>query len=192
VRVEEWMTMEMETVKPRDSVAHARALLEERRINQLPVVVNGRLVGIVTDRDLRDAVSTATTASSEAAGARPELVNPDSIPVEAVMSAKALFVRPDDMMEKAAALMRRERIGALPVLEGRALRGIITRSDVLKAFIELAGTRRTTVSKRAPARAPARPPSGVKLQPKAKPQARKKSQPKAERRKRPTVRARRR
>ena len=42
------------TVTPRDSVRHARGLLEKHRINQLPVVTDGRLVGIVTDRDLRD------------------------------------------------------------------------------------------------------------------------------------------
>ncbi len=148
MRVEQWMTMEVTTVRPRDSVAHARALLEERRINQLPVVVNGRLVGIVTDRDLRDAVSTAVSATAEATGARAQRLTPDSIPVEAVMTAKAMFVRPGDTMERAATLMRRERIGALPVLEGRALRGIITRSDVLRAFLELAtAQRRATVSR---------------------------------------------
>lgn len=152
MRVEQWMTMEVATVRPRDSVAHARALLEERRINQLPVVVNGHLVGIVTDRDLRDAVSTAISATAEATGARPAPLNPDSIPVEAVMTAKAMFVRPSDTMERAASLMRRERIGALPVLEGRALRGIITRSDVLRAFLELAAAQRKAGGKRAAAR----------------------------------------
>jgi acetoin utilization protein AcuB len=172
VRVEEWMTMEVATAKPRDSVAHARALLEERRINQLPVVVNGRLVGIVTDRDLRDAVGAGMVATAEATGARPERLTPDSIPVEAVMTAKAMFVRPGDTMEKAAALMRRERIGALPVIEGRALRGIITRSDVLRAFLELATAQRKAGTKRAPART--RPQQRIrgKPQPKAKKRAR--------------------
>ena len=172
MRVEEWMTMEVETVKPRDSVAHARALLEEHRINQLPVVVNGRLVGIVTDRDLRDAVSTATTASAEAVGARPKLVKPDSIPIEAVMTAQTMCVRPGDAIEKAAALMRRERIGALPVIEGRALRGIITRSDILKAFIELAAQTRPP-AKRAPA------PTRERARSRTKSQAIKKPRPKA-------------
>lgn len=138
MRVEEWMSMELLTVKPRDSVAHARALLEEHRINQLPVTVNGRLVGIVTDRDLRDAVNTQRVAAAEATGKRPVTLSPDAISVESAMTAKALTIRPGDTMEKAAALMRRERIGALPVLEGRSLRGIVTRSDVLEAFLALA------------------------------------------------------
>jgi CBS domain-containing protein len=49
------MKFVVHTVKPHDSVAHARALLEEHRINQLPVLFDNHLVGIVTDRDLRDA-----------------------------------------------------------------------------------------------------------------------------------------
>ncbi len=167
MRVEEWMTMEVVTARPRDSVAHARALLEERRINQLPVVVSGRLVGIVTDRDLRDAVSAAVLGTAEATGARPERLSPESIPVEAVMTAKAFFVRPGDTMEKAAGLMRRERIGALPVLEGKALRGIITRSDVLRAFLELAAGQRKAEGTRAPARSRPRPTAKGKPQPRA-------------------------
>jgi CBS domain-containing protein len=55
MRIENWMSRPVITVRPRDSVADARSALEQHRINQLPVVVNGRLVGIVTDRDLRNA-----------------------------------------------------------------------------------------------------------------------------------------
>ncbi len=175
MRVEQWMTMEVTTVRPRDSVAHARALLEERRINQLPVVVNGRLAGIVTDRDLRDAVSASVVATAEATGARAERLSPDTIPVEAVMTAKAMFVRPGDTMEKAAMLMRRERIGALPVLEGRALRGIITRSDMLRAFLELAAAQRKARSGRAGARMRPQPRVREKPQAKAKTRARRKA-----------------
>ena len=53
--VSEWMTQPVHTVKPQDNAYHARELLEEHRINQLPVTVGAELVGIVTDRDLRDA-----------------------------------------------------------------------------------------------------------------------------------------
>ena len=53
--VKEWMSRSLHVVKPHDSVRHAREILEQYRINQLPVVQRDRLVGIVTDRDLRDA-----------------------------------------------------------------------------------------------------------------------------------------
>ena len=55
MQIEKWMKREVHCIKPLDSIQHARDLMEEHRINQLPVVVNGRLVGIITDRNLRDA-----------------------------------------------------------------------------------------------------------------------------------------
>jgi len=67
--VGDWMKVPSHTVKPYDSVAHARAILEQYRINQLPVVVNERLTGIVTDRDLRDAPQ-AVQVSAAAAGVK--------------------------------------------------------------------------------------------------------------------------
>ena len=141
-RIEYWMKMPPMTVKMRDSVAHARALLEEHRFNQLPVVVNGKLVGIVTDRDLRDA-SAAVRVSSKVAGAKDEIeATPEQIPVEAVMSTKVLMLRPADTIQRAAELMRRERIGGVPVVDRGRLVGIITRSDVLDAFVALTKERR--------------------------------------------------
>ncbi len=140
--IEDWMKTVLHTVKPHDSVAHARAILEEYRINQLPVVVNEKLVGIVTDRDLRDApqavqVSAATAGKGEA---EPPPESSD-IPVETVMSDAVLTLGPRDSVEKAARLMRRERVGALPIVDKGHLVGILTRSDVLDAFVALANRR---------------------------------------------------
>lgn len=137
-RVEYWMKMPVLTVKPRESVAHARALMEEHRVNQLPVTVNGKLVGIVTDRDLRDATNAMQT-SAKVAGAQfaSEDASPEQIPVEAVMSTNIMVVKPSDTMQKVATLMRRERIGGIPVLDRGRMVGIITRSDVLAAFVAL-------------------------------------------------------
>jgi len=81
---ERWMSLKLHTVKPLDSVAHARALLEEHRINQLPVVTNDKLIGIVTDRDLRDAVNMVAT-SARVAGMGGQA--PEQISIESVMSA---------------------------------------------------------------------------------------------------------
>ena len=128
--IERWMKFEVRTVKPLDTVAHARALLEEHRINQLPVVVNGRLVGIVTDRDLRDAPRAVQIASAEAGDTAP--TTPEQIPVEAVMTTNVLTLEPKDSLTRAASLMRQERIGAIPIVENGVLRGIITRSDYSK------------------------------------------------------------
>lgn len=140
MRIENWMAKPVITVRPRDSVADARSVLERHRINQLPVVVNGRLVGIVTDRDLRnatDAVRVSGTSAGVSLGR--EDVAPENITVETVMSAKVMKLKPQDGVEEAANLMRRERIGGIPVVDRKKLVGIITRSDVLKAFIALSG-----------------------------------------------------
>ena len=138
MRVEQWMTAYPLTVKPCDSVAQARALLREHRINQLPVAVNGRLAGIVTDRDLRDVMS-GRAADAKASGDKlKETDPPEDLPIEAVMTANVITVQPYDTMERATVLMRRERIGSLPVVYRGELRGIVTRTDVLRAYLALA------------------------------------------------------
>jgi len=124
------------TVKPRDSVAHARELLEKNRINQLPVVQNERLVGIVTDRDIRNA-GRALQIAAFAAARHPVQSDPDQAPIEQVMSANVVTVRPTDTIEKAARLLRQQRIGSVPIVANGVLCGILTRSDLLDVLVEL-------------------------------------------------------
>jgi acetoin utilization protein AcuB len=134
--IEPWMKHPVVTVKPGDSARHAREIMEKHRINQLPVVLNGALVGIVTDRDLRDAFpSVFATAQDAVRRRRPAAQSdPDKIPVEDVMARTVLTLAPQASMADAARLMRRERIGAVPVVERGRLVGIVTRSDLLDAF----------------------------------------------------------
>jgi acetoin utilization protein AcuB len=139
----DWMTAKVQTVKPRDSVAYARALIEERRINQLPVVKDRLLVGIVTDRDLRDAVNAVTTSADEARTIEPAPRTPHEIPVETVMAHNVITLSPQSSLVAAAELMRRQRIGSVPIVDGRELVGIITRSDILKAFVDRENKRST-------------------------------------------------
>jgi acetoin utilization protein AcuB len=127
-----WMTTEVRTVIPSDSVGCARALLDKYRINQLPVLREGLLVGIVTDRDLRDALS-RTTTSSKLAQTAP--LTPDKIPVEAVMTRDVITLVPHSTVVNAAVVMRRQRIGSVPIVDGGGLVGIVTRSDILDAFV---------------------------------------------------------
>ncbi len=135
MRIRRLMKIPVHTVKPRDTVARARALIEEYRINQLPVV-NRSLVGIVTDRDLRDARSAVASAAEAATRAHLRAPPADKITVESVMTTNVLTLTPEHTVADAARLMRRERKGAIPIVEHNALAGIITRSDILDAFIE--------------------------------------------------------
>ena len=138
MRVEEWMQQPIISVKPLDSAQHARAIMEERRVNQLPVLAGGRLLGIVTDRDLRDAFPSLAEAATEGRRRKPaKSVDPSRIPVEDVMTHDVLAVGPQAPLAEAARLMRRERIGAVPVVENDRVVGILTRSDLLDALVAL-------------------------------------------------------
>jgi acetoin utilization protein AcuB len=138
MQVRDWMKKPAHFVKPLDSVQHARELMEKHRVNQLPVTVDGRLVGIVTDRDLRDASPSVFEAVPGRRRRLPADADPKSITIEGVMSPSVLTIGPADSVVEAARTMRRERIGSLPVVEGGKLVGMLTRSDLLDAFIAVA------------------------------------------------------
>jgi acetoin utilization protein AcuB len=124
------------SVKPLDSIQHARELMASHGFNQLPVAVDGRLVGIVTDRDLRDAfpsVFDLPTFNRKTASR----TDPRAVTVEMVMTTGVTTVAPSRSIADAARLMRRQRIGALPVVEGDHVIGILARSDILDGFVDL-------------------------------------------------------
>jgi CBS domain-containing protein len=115
------------TVRPSDSVAHARALLEERRISHLPVVSKERLVGIVSSRDLR---STRHAAMPRAIAKALEL-RPDCVKVRSVMTTCVHTAKPSDDLAYAARLMQAKHVGMLPVIEQGHLVGVINRLDIV-------------------------------------------------------------
>jgi CBS domain-containing protein len=121
------------TVDPDDSVAHARALLDEHGISQLPVVSNGRLIGIVSRHDLKTGRFSAT---------RPALrealeMHPDRVPVDAVMTTEVYTATPSDTLTYAAQLMLRKHVNALPIVEEGRLLAILNRNDIVDAFLGL-------------------------------------------------------
>lgn len=116
------MTKDPVTVSPDDLLIQARLKLQKGNFRQLPVVADGQLIGIITDRDMR-----------EHAGYL------DRTEVKAVMSRKPLSVTPAMTLEAAAQLLLKHKIGGLPVVENVRVVGIITRSDVLQAFLDVMG-----------------------------------------------------
>lgn len=133
--VEKRMTRDPVVVSSRATLAEALRLTRERRIRHLPVVDGGVLVGIVSDRDVRTALPSPLTQTDEDRVAFLERTT-----VAAVMRPEVATVGPLDAVEDAAKLMRRQRIGALPVVDahGRVI-GILSESDVLDAFVEILG-----------------------------------------------------
>lgn len=131
MEVATWMTKSPVTIKPKDSLRHARERLAKYRINQLPVVAGEKLVGIVTDRDVRDAYPSSLRLfygkDIDEFG--------DSHTVEEVMTYNVVSITPQSSLREATQQLRRRRFGALPVVEDGKLVGIVTRSDLLDAML---------------------------------------------------------
>ncbi len=135
MRVEQWMNQDLVTVTPDESFRTAMHLIRQKGIRHLPVVEGKRLVGIVTDRDLRQAGPSGATSLSIH-----ELhYILEKLSVREIMTKHVVSVRPDQTVEEAALLLLGHRIGGLPVVRDGELVGIITETDILQAFLQLRG-----------------------------------------------------
>lgn len=134
MKVGERMKTEVILVSPSDSVRTAWALLREHQIRHLPVVKDGRLVGIITDRDIRLVFPSAVTVSQRAQDPIDAL---EKVPVEEIMAKQVVTVTSEALIADAARLLLERRIGGLPVVKGEHLVGIITKDDILVAFVEI-------------------------------------------------------
>lgn len=144
IRVSDWMTNGVLAVETFDSIAVARQVMAKHRVNQLPVLDNDNLVGIVTDRDIRDAYPTSMMID------RTEAIDrfAEKITVEEVMTHDVFIVRPETALATAVNLLRKHRIGSLPVVKDKRLVGIITRSDILDFVLSDSGKRTRPPTKR--------------------------------------------
>lgn len=120
------------------SIAEAHTLMRQHDIRRLPVLKRGRLAGIVTWTDLMRAEP--SPASTLSAFEVPSLLR--SARVGEIMTPEPITIGPDAPIEAAAVIMRREKIGGLPVTQGQTLLGVVTESDIFEAFIDLTGLRR--------------------------------------------------
>ncbi len=120
------------TVKNDDSFRYALKLIRKEGIKHLPVLDGKKLVGIVTDRDLRQAApSPATTLEVHELNYLLERLK-----IEAIMTKKVITVSPQTSLQEAAKLLFAHKIGCLPVVEHEELMGIITEGDILRAYLE--------------------------------------------------------
>jgi len=133
MQVKERMRTSMILVGPTDSVRAAWQLLREHRIRHLPVVEQGRLVGIITDRDIRLIFPSGAVGQREQ---DPHAVL-EKISVRDIMTERVITVTPEASIADATRLLLKHRIGGLPVVQGDRLVGIITKTDILAAFVEI-------------------------------------------------------
>lgn len=119
------MTKDPKTVSADETLSNAARIMREHGFNHLPVMEGDRLAGILTDTDLRNA---SIDPGSAAGGNRA---------VREVMRSPVWSLTPEDSVEDALLVITRKRFGALPVLSGDRLVGIITKTDLLKAFADV-------------------------------------------------------
>ena len=112
------MSTDPVTIDPRDTLSKAKNLMDAGSFRRLPVVDDGRLVGILTERDLREYTGYL-----------------ESTRVNAAMRTALVTVTPSNTVEDGARLMLKHKIGGLPIVADGKLIGIVTTSDLLKAFL---------------------------------------------------------
>jgi acetoin utilization protein AcuB len=129
------------TVQPNVPITQAHELMARENINQCPVVKGGKMVGLITEKDILKAYpSTATTL---AVWEITSLI--EKIKVEDIMLKEFKTVEEHTPIEVAARILVDDKISALPVLKGHELVGIITEHDVFKIMLEMLGARRPGV-----------------------------------------------
>lgn len=134
MQAQEMMHTNVVTVSPETSLGEAQRLMRDHRIRHLPVVSGQRLVGLLTDRDLRNASpSQATTLL------RGEInYQMDTTPIETCMTRKVVVIRPQDPIIDGTRQLLDGAFGCLPVVDQGQLVGIITEIDLLRGFLAAA------------------------------------------------------
>ncbi|MBI4795199.1 MAG: CBS domain-containing protein [Deltaproteobacteria bacterium] len=134
--VQDWMTSIVATIEDDDSIMKASKLMKQNRIQHLPVLKEGRLVGIISDRDLKEAQPSKATSLD----IHELYYLMEEIKIKSIRSSQLITIAPEATLEKAAALMQKYNISALPVVDAKGeLQGIITKGDVFRAFVDISG-----------------------------------------------------
>ena len=135
--VGERMSHPIVTIPPTTPITDAPKLMRQEKIRRMPVIKDGKLVGIVSDKDLLNA--SPSSATSLSIWEMNYLLS--KITVGDVMTKDVLTVSPDATLEEAARIMADNKIGGLPVTRDDKVVGIITETDIFKLFLELMGAR---------------------------------------------------
>lgn len=133
MKVGDRMTRDVLTLGVEEPIRRAWELVEEKRLRRFPVLEGGRLVGIVTDRDLRNATSSSVVLTEK----KYHDYLLDTIKVESIMTPDPRTVSPETSLKEAAGIILEMKVGGLPVVEGDRLVGIITETDLLNSLVNL-------------------------------------------------------
>jgi len=132
VTVRDLMTQNPTTLDRNETLDLAESIMNLGRIRHMPVVDDGKVVGIVSQRDMfRSALITSLGFGRKTTGA---LIK--TIKIKEIMSEKVVTISPDASIKEAARQMMEKKIGCLPVLEGDRLVGIVTETDMLQYVVD--------------------------------------------------------
>ena len=130
IKVVDVMTKNPLVMTPAETIGQADEVMTENRIRQLPVVDEGALLGIITDRDIRSYLAQSALVEPEE---RAKVLRTN---VREIMTAEPLTLAPDDDLREAIELLIEEKIGGIPVVDqAEGLVGIVTYVDVLRCFL---------------------------------------------------------
>lgn len=127
-KVRDIMSRKMVTISAGDTLATAEDIMTLGRVRHMPVVRQGRLVGVVSERDLLRA--SLSSLSAVAVEDRRAFLN--RVEIDRVMSQPPIVIAPSASVAEAARSMAERKIGCLPVVEGDELVGLVTETDVLR------------------------------------------------------------
>ena len=134
--IKDWMATSMLTVDINTSVMRATRTMKENNIRRLPVLSQGKLAGVVTDRDLKE----ASPSSTSEIDIHEMYYLLSEMKIKDVMTDKCICLRDDDTLEKAALVMLEEKISGIMILDNEEnLVGLLSETDILRGFIHATG-----------------------------------------------------
>lgn len=131
MKAQDIMQRDVTTATPDMSLAQGRRLMQDKGIRHLPIVSGTQVVGMVTDRDIREAAPSAATTLSKGE-VNYQMAN---VPLRTCMTRNVITVQTDIDAAQIAQLLIEHRFGCVPVVEDRRLLGMITEIDCLRAFV---------------------------------------------------------
>ncbi len=129
------MKTDLITITKNERMTMAKKILEEKNIRHLPVVEGKKLIGLVTNMDIRKAEASPATSLE----IRELHYLLDKLTVGEIMTRNVITISPDISVEEAATILHDNKIGCLPVVEDGNLVGIITENDVMEILINVMG-----------------------------------------------------
>jgi CBS domain-containing protein len=133
MQVREIMSKNIEVVDRNDNLRAVEERMATKQLRHLPVLEQGEVVGIVTQRDLFKAAMSSTMGYGEKA----QQAYLQSVRVKEIMVYPVVTVAPDTSVAAAADILMNKGIGCLPVVEGQQLVGIVTKTDLLRCLRDL-------------------------------------------------------